>query len=895
MSTKTTFKRIALVTVAALGFGVLTSVAPANAAVLDGVTGVTQIKLNSFTNATTTIAGRVNNEVSISVTATGSAAATVGSTLLGLTIATAITEQPISSSVLAKLTAADPTDTFDFAGAGLAWDTDQVLAGIFDTQTSARPAQINYNTIGTVAYSPTSASTPVGTVSFTPTHVGTYKITVWNETATVNASIAAPATPENGDAASFGGADPYITFTVIVSAGVSSITLAPFNSTSVEDNAYGSLVKITIKDAAGNAAALGQGESIAVTSTGNGRTAWTAAGTTGTPASAAGVAGAAWSLSSADFVGGVAYVNITDDTAETVALTASLSSTASVTASTALTFNSRTAGALAAVIAPKSTTTGYNGSVVTYTVPQVSSVTFGNSVAAGSAATTTFWGVDVTDTSGKITGKTLGIYGQAVSAGGTFTIAATFGASGSYQVDTAIDVTTGASGTPATFTMGARTVVGTPTGLQTTNVAVNNPSLRISPASSASYVVSVVDLFGTALANVPVVMTWTGRNVSSASTQKTGLTDAAGQVTLAYTDSALSTVTATADTVTFTVTDGSANTDTATAVINWVTTVVGTVVLTSTGDTDTIAGTTKTDISAAATGATGVSATASALVKDANGVIIVGAPVTFVVTGLVGAEVHSTKATVYTDSTGTAVGNISSYAAGKAVITATAGTISATDDLYFSQQTITEARIISAVASGNNVITTVKDRYGNTIEGVTVNATRVGTGFFGTGASTATGVTDKNGVIEFQYNGAGTVTVALSTTSYGQSTSVASYVGLTAVTASAAGTVSADQTGLGAALAPAGVNSVAVVVEAAVNAAETAADAAAEATDAANAATDAANAAAEAADAATAAAQDAADAVAALSTQVATYISNLRKQITALTNLVIKIQKKVNA
>jgi len=32
MSTKTTFKRIALVTVAALGFGVLTSVAPASAA-----------------------------------------------------------------------------------------------------------------------------------------------------------------------------------------------------------------------------------------------------------------------------------------------------------------------------------------------------------------------------------------------------------------------------------------------------------------------------------------------------------------------------------------------------------------------------------------------------------------------------------------------------------------------------------------------------------------------------------------------------------------------------------------------------------------------------------------------------------------------------------------------
>ena len=74
-----------------------------------------------------------------------------------------------------------------------------------------------------------------------------------------------------------------------------------------------------------------------------------------------------------------------------------------------------------------------------------------------------------------------------------------------------------------------------------------------------------------------------------------------------------------------------------------------------------------------------------------------------------------------------------------------------------------------------------------------------------------------------------------------------------------------------------------------------AADAAAEATDAANAATDAANAAAEAADAATAAAQDAADAVAALAAQVSTMISALKKQLIALTNLVIKIQKKVRA
>ena len=77
--------------------------------------------------------------------------------------------------------------------------------------------------------------------------------------------------------------------------------------------------------------------------------------------------------------------------------------------------------------------------------------------------------------------------------------------------------------------------------------------------------------------------------------------------------------------------------------------------------------------------------------------------------------------------------------------------------------------------------------------------------------------------------------------------------------------------------------------------ADAATDAANEATDAANAATDAALAAADAADAATAAAQDASDAVAALSASVSKMISSLRAQITSLTNLVIKIQKKVKA
>jgi len=74
-----------------------------------------------------------------------------------------------------------------------------------------------------------------------------------------------------------------------------------------------------------------------------------------------------------------------------------------------------------------------------------------------------------------------------------------------------------------------------------------------------------------------------------------------------------------------------------------------------------------------------------------------------------------------------------------------------------------------------------------------------------------------------------------------------------------------------------------------------AAAAAEEATAAANDATDAALSAAEAAEAATAMAQEAVDAVAELSAQVTKLISALRAQITTLTNLVVKIQKKVKA
>jgi trimeric autotransporter adhesin len=139
-----------------------------------------------------------------------------------------------------------------------------------------------------------------------------------------------------------------------------------------------------------------------------------------------------------------------------------------------------------------------------------------------------------------------------------------------------------------------------------------------------------------------------------------------------------------------------------------------------------------------------------------------------------------------------------------------------------------------------------------------------------------------------------TLTAVTRTTAAANDTDVTAGAYTYVVYMPAQGDVTISATG-GTGLAAAGqvkVTATASVVNSSVDAAT---DAANEATDAANAATDAALAAADAADAATAAAQDASDAVAALSASVSKLISSLRAQITSLTNLVIKIQKKVRA
>ena len=258
---------------------------------------------------------------------------------------------------------------------------------------------------------------------------------------------------------------------------------------------------------------------------------------------------------------------------------------------------------------------------------------------------------------------------------------------------------------------------------------------------------------------------------------------------------------------------------------------------------------------------------------------------------------RSTSLTLVTSAAGDVAFTAGATKIGANTVTVTSGAVTATGS-FWAGNAQADARYVkmtgAATGTANGALipitVTVTDRYDNPVNNISLSLTATGAAAFAGGATTQTYVTDATGTFTFQgtsYNtagGAGTFRAAVTNT--GTSVSdAAGFVGTTAVDSTlTAGTSSAT---LAVTFAD-GVNP----AEAAASAA---ADAAAEATDAANAATDAANAAAEAADAATAAAQDAADAVAALSTQVSEMVNALKKQITALTNLVIKIQKKVKA
>ena len=848
MSTKTTFKRIALVAVAALGFGVLTSVAPASAV-------------------------GANDNIT-AITAGTSAPARVGVSTGGTTITITHPETATPGyyeTVTAQITSAPATSV------------DAALA--FSAATSKPLTSSAYTASTKTAW---TAASMAGIASAYGKVAASSKTT--NITLKLNADVAGSYTIlVTANAAAGGGftAGKLSTSYTITTAGTpTSITAASVAGSVTTSGRYGQIHSFTLKDAAGNATVLGTNESIDISDNS------TAVSQTDGFISA-GSAVTAFGSASTN-VGGVYYFRtINDGTAIAADGTAVITLTGGGLLPSTLTTN--TTATLKVVTAATGTpvaacTTAAN--CVSWATTGAQSVTW-TGLTSGSTTAAVVHATEIKNGSGFLYNSTATIAAATTAA---TKVAATAPAVSATMTEANVTIslltTLNTSGTTATLTYAAPAAA---------SVAVSGSSSVLSAtAGSTTWNVLVSDQYGNGIQYAPVSVGVAGRN--TVVTTSIGVTDANGFISYTLKDAG---TTGTRDTLTFT-----SGSYTATGTVTYGTVTVAKVSFTGGSTTAGVANATAT-VNAIEADDTPESAAvaASVTLTDASGNLLAGVPVTFSVAAADAAKlaIDSTKVTVYSGSDGKAASSVFAWVAGTYTVTATAGGLTGTGSYTFANSRAADARVLSAKAEGGIVTATVVDRFGNPVSGVTVYASKTGTGFFGSGVSKTSTTTGVDGTAEFSV--VGTADVKVSTLSYdavagtnapgqtcalaGNLTCAVGTTAATAFTASTAGTATVAAANVGSSFAPAGVSTVTVGVNN--DSASAAADAAAEATDAANAATDAANAAAEAADAATAAAQDAADAVAALSTQVSEMVSALKKQITALTNLVIKIQKKVKA
>ncbi len=174
MSTKTTFKRIALVAVASLGFGVLTSVAPASAAGEELAAGASVTAITASTVTTTPVtSSAVFVKFGASLAALTAAA---GNNADVITFKGALTSVPVGGSVsVSSAVAANAVP----AGTATAV---AVTAGTAPTLTAASTPQFTVVLAAedTTAWSAQTLSY-LGAFAFTPTVAGTYVMTIWND------------------------------------------------------------------------------------------------------------------------------------------------------------------------------------------------------------------------------------------------------------------------------------------------------------------------------------------------------------------------------------------------------------------------------------------------------------------------------------------------------------------------------------------------------------------------------------------------------------------------------------------------------------------------------------------------------------------------------------------
>jgi hypothetical protein len=867
MSTKTTFKRIALVAVTALMGGLLsvTATPVANAAIPADRNVITAITAGSVTS-TYQVArvGQVYTRVVNVSTGSGQASATTQAVARYNAMWTAV---PAGDTVNAVSTSSGAT----IAPTLTAIQNTTLYAGdtpvLVSTQASeGTPAFVTVAAGSAGGIAGSLVRQNIASVSFTPRAAGTYRVLVWSDDATAG-----------NTAGVFDANERSTTLSIVVGAAPAAVAIKAISSSAAGlavgsattfSNAEGAAYIVTLTDANGNPTIPAAGEALSVTSS------------NGTVSDA--------SLTTADFnTAGQAFVQVYNGakglTTLTVTPAGAISGVAAVTDSS-VTFGDAPTVAVSKLEVRNLTgvALGAGSSLATLTgAGNTATFAVGTSLSLRVHGAGGFTAVQIQDTSAGLTGR----------AGTTWTVPVTVGSTLGYGSMSLATTGISAGSSVVVNVLGSAianhtvTFTAAAAAIDATGSALSPAAASLVTGGGSTITLTAVDQFGNPVVGAAVSWSRAGRNATTVSTANT--TDALGTATYTYTDASTSTTSLT-DTITAIVSfNGTSITETATVTFGG-SNAVGT--LTLTASPTLTSGSATSAINTSASGADATAQTVSVTARSATGILLGGVPVVFTTSndksGVTNAAVATTTKTVtaFTNASGVATATVYGWVApGSTTVTATAGTATATTTVNFVNAAA-DARYIAVSAAGGLVSATVTDRFGNGVPSATVTWAVTGGGYFGNGTTGTTGTTNRSGVAQIILNGAGTVTASLDAT-YTQAYDIAGQVNGTAIVA----------TGVGATFNTAGVNTASVEVTGVDSQAQAAADAAAEATDAANAATDAANAAAEAADAATAAAQDAADAVAALSTQVTELVSALRKQITSLTNLVIKIQRKVRA
>ena len=964
MSTKTTFKRIALVTVAALGFGVLSSVAPATAADTTASTFTSSLSLNTTSITSvgaldTTGSAEKYNAAVFKITANGN----------GGSSAELFADESITASVSAV-----PTSVFSTYTMG-ANSADLELSFVSGTGYGAA-----FTTTGTVADGTTVKTALVDTSA--TSSVDQARLVGGGALATTNGVYFLAVTPGNGKTAAMDSG--YYTirirlqdtsgFITNYSVKVQFVTSAADSGAVIVPTITGTVfagdaitytttknMKATLRDA-NNGLIQGVGSAAytptipTVTADIMNLTTGLAKGTTNTATIADSGADAVDHV--AITTDGTVSVAATRETANVINLkgdgtygittgvltaaaadgdslrvrygatsaSAALTITAAATASTvgvgSFTATGKIAGATAnAVTLPLTTkSVTFNNLVTLTSVAQTGYNTY-YTLAYGASCVLADMSPTKSATPVKLATDSTGVAALVVTNANPL------------NACTASVVWSGAATNPGVTSGDTQVATWAAPAATTSLASVGSYQAKLASTNTVSW--TITDQFGAVVVGKTVQFDIAGANEA---TPATAVTDANGQVSLTWTDAAA--VNADTDTVTITAvgadtpTTGSVTVTYKTAlqaVANIQATYGSTATLvptTNIGGTDGIAVSTADQLDLTASFTSTYTAAPwvrlKFLARTSANATVSGVPTTVTVSG---AQLVTTTGKLGTSKVVYDNGYIYvlGTTAGVATVTATNGTVTSKATILFVNDNDLDERVVSATESNGIVTVSVKDAFGNAVSGSTLDVTASGGAVLGS-STFGSYKTSTDGTVSFSVTGAGTVTAKLATaykTGYlaasGNATGTVSTPGApagvrsasvttkgitdaatAAATAATAAAVAATAaaTAASAAAAKAGADAVAASAAAqaaAVAAAEAAADAAAEATDAANAATDAANASAEAGDAATAAAQDAADAVAALSTQVSEMISALKAQLTALTNLVIKIQKKVKA